>query len=102
MDTAVIGVSAGRQARHREVSSRCHRSRIEQAGTVVPHAVAVGDGMVGWRRIIPANGRAARHGGGGRTVIGRSVLHQNLCGRGEVQGGSTCGGSDPEGNRHDA
>lgn len=55
---------------HSKVSSRCDCSRIEQAWMCLLLAVIVGDGMVGRRGIIPADGRAAGHGGGGRNVIG--------------------------------
>ena len=70
MDATLIGISARRQARDRIGASGFHGAGIKGASAALFKASIVGDGMVGWSRIVPSHCRTSGHGDCGRHIVG--------------------------------
>jgi len=78
VDTALIGVSARRQAGDRVGAARGDGAGIEGTPAALFKASIMGDSMVGRGRIIPPDGATGGHGDSSRHVVWRTTVHHDL------------------------
>ena len=81
MNTALVGITAGRKVGDRICSPGLHGTGVEGAAAAVFKTGIMGHSMVGGRWIFPADGAAGGDGHRCRHIIGRSAIHQDLRGR---------------------
>ena len=86
MDATLIGVSAWRQARNCVGAAWLDGPGIEGASAAFFEAAVVGHGMVRWSGVVPSDCCPGGHGNGGRHIVGRTAVHENLGRRGRGRG----------------